>query len=209
MQFSFLPAQVKFYDYFEQASANLLDAARKLQTLMENCCGDLENQVAQITELEQQGDEIVHQVTELLPRTLITPIDGEDIQRLISAIDDALDAVEAIASRLQIYQIAEIKEPARRLAILITQGAEELHAAVKGLREKQLYGKVREHIVQINTLENSGDRALRDGLVDLVAHRDNVFDFIRWKEIYELLEQTTDRIEDAGDVLQKVIIANA
>lgn len=207
MQFSFLPAQVKFYDYFEQASAILLNAAHQLEAVL-NDSNPLDRQVASITELEHQGDTIVHSVTDLLPRTLITPIDSDDIQRLISAIDDALDAVEATSSRLPIYQIGEIKDAAKRLAKLITEGAQELDAGVKNLRDKRSFDRVREHIVKINELENQGDQILREGLVELVAHRGDMFEFIRWKEILELLEETTDRMEDAGDVLQKVILEN-
>jgi predicted phosphate transport protein (TIGR00153 family) len=208
MKFSFLPATVEFYDYFEQASANLLDGARLLQKLFEDY-EDVEDLVAQINEIEHRGDFIVHEVMHLLPRTLITPIDGDDIQRLVSALDDAVDAVQAAAVRLVIYDITEVKKPARRLARLIVESAQELDAAMKGLRDKKLYSEVQRRIVQINTLENNGDRVLQDGLTSLVAHREDIFDFIRWKEIYELLEATTDRIEDAGDVLQKVMIANA
>lgn len=208
MNFSFLPGEVKFYDYFEQASGNLLDAARLLQRLVEDC-GNLDDILAQITEVEHQGDFIVHEVTNLLPRTLITPIDGEDIQRLTVAIDDALDAVHAAATRLSIYQVTELKKPARRLVNLITEGAAELDQAVKGLRDKKLYPQIKERIVQINTIENTGDRVMEEGLRNLVEHRDDIFEFLRWKEIYELLEQATDRLEDAGDVIQKVMIANA
>lgn len=209
MNFSFLPGEVRFYDYFERASATLLEGATLQQELFEHCCEDVEDQVARITEIEHKGDFIVHEVMELLPRTLLTPIDSEDVQNLISAIDNALDSIEETAAHFQIYQITEVKDPARKLARLISEAAKELHAAVGGLRDKKNYKLVHEHIVQINTLENNGDRVLRDGLAQLVACRDDVFDLIRWKEILEYLEETTDRIEDAGDVLQKVIIANA
>lgn len=208
MNFTFLPAEVKFYDFFEQASATLLEGACLLQDLLDKY-ENVEEVVAQITEIEHRGDFIVHEVTNLLPRTLITPIDTDDIQRLVSSIDDALDAVHAAAERLLIYQVTDIRKPARRLAHLIVEFAQELDTAVKGLRDKKRYGQVRERIVQINTLENNGDRVLNDGLIALVAHRDDIFDFIRWKEIYELLEATTDRIEDAGDVIQRVLISNA
>jgi predicted phosphate transport protein (TIGR00153 family) len=208
MNFSFLPAEVKFYDFFEQASSNLLDGARLLQVLLDDY-QNVDEQVSQITEIEHRGDFIVHEVTNLLPRTLITPIDGDDIQRLVSSVDDALDAVQAVAQRLQIYQITEIRKPARRLAHLILESAQELDQAIKGLRDKKLYQNVHERIVQINTLENNGDRVFIEGLSSLVAHREDIFDFIRWKEIYELLEATTDRIEDAGDVIQRVLLANA
>ncbi len=209
MNFSFLPGEVKFYDFFERATANLLEAAKLQQALFDHC-DDPENQVAQITEAEHRGDFIVHEVMELLPRTLLTPIDSEDIQQLIAAIDDSLDAIEQAAAYFLIYQIKEVREPARRLSKLITEGAQELHTAVQLLRDKSKFKVLREHIVQINTLENTGDRVLREGLTQLVACcRDDPYDLFRWKEVYEDLEQTTDRIEDAGDVLERVIISNA
>ncbi len=209
MNFSFLPGEVKFYDYFERASANLLEAAR-LEEALFNHCDDPENQVAQITEAEHRGDFIVHEVMELLPRTLLTPIDSEDIQRLTEAIDDSIDAIEETAAYYLIYQIKEVRDPARKLSRVITEGAQELHKAILLLRDKTKYKELREHIVQINTLENTGDRILRDGLTQLVACcREDPFDLFRWKELYEDLEQTTDKMEDAGDVLERVIIANA
>lgn len=208
MNFSFLPAEVKFYDYFEKASSNLVEGARLLKNLVDDY-QNAEEQIGQITEIEHKGDFIVHEVTELLPRTLITPIDPEDIMRLVSALDDALDAIQAAAQRLTIYQVTEVKKPARRLASLIFESAQELDAAIKGLRDKREYVHIRERVVQINTLENNGDRVLYDGLSSLVAHREDMFEFMRWKEIYELLEATTDRIEDAGDIILRVTIANA
>ena len=208
MNFSFLPGEVKFYDYFERASDNLLVCSRLLMALLENT-DNIEEQVAQITEVEHQGDFIVHEVTNLLPRTLITPIDPDEILRLVSAVDDAIDSIEAVAVRMRIYQITDVKKPARRLGALVVECATELDMAIKGLRDKREYDAVRARIVQINTLENNGDRVLQEGLTSLVAHRDDIFDFIRWKEIYELLEAATDRMEDAGDVIQRVIIANA
>jgi predicted phosphate transport protein (TIGR00153 family) len=208
VNFSFLPADVKFYDFFEKASANLVAAAKLLQKLLE----DIENRddyVNQITEVEHLGDFIVHEVTNLLPRTLITPIDSEDIQRLIYSLDDAVDAIHAAATRIAVYDIKDVKKPAKRLGTLVVESSKELEEAIKSLRDKKQYPYVRERIVQINTLENTGDRVLYEGLSNLVAHRDDIFEFIRWKEVYELLEGATDRIEDAGDVILKVMIANA
>ena len=151
MKFSFLPAKVEFYDCFEKASANLLDGARLLQKLLDDY-QEVEDLVAQINEIEHRGDFIVHEVMHLLPRTLITPIDGDDIQRLVCAVDDALDAVHAAAARLVIYDVVEVKKPARRLARLIVESAQELDAAIKGLRDKKQYSEVQQRIVQINTL---------------------------------------------------------
>ncbi len=208
MRISFLPTEVKFFDYFEQASKNLVDGAVALKKLLDDY-HDVDEVQAQITEIEHRGDFIVHDITNLLPKSLITPIDSDDIQRLTFAIDDALDALHAAVTRLSIYQVTEIKKPARRLAALILEGATELDLAVKGLRDKKMYAEIRERIVQINTIENNGDRVFEDALRSLVSHREDIFEFVSWKEIYELLEQTTDRMEDAGDVIQRVLISNA
>ena len=208
MRFSFLPVEVKFFDHFDAATANLLEAAHLLQKTLDDY-HDIEDVVAQMTEIEHRGDYIVHEVTNLLPRTLITPFDSNDIERIFSAIDDTLDTIQATVGRLAIYQVLEIKKPARRLAKLIVEGATELDLAIKGLQDKKNYGQVKARIVQINTLENTGDRVLEEGLISLVSRRDDLYDLIRWKEIYELLEQATDQLEDAGDVILRVMIANA
>lgn len=209
MNFSFLPGEVRFYDYFEKASQNLIEAAQLQEGLFTHC-DDLPNQVARITEVEHRGDFIIHEVMDLLPRTLLTPIDGEEIQHLIFSIDDALDSIEETAANVLIYQITEIRDPARKLAKLISEGTHELHKGIIGLRDKKLYKEVHAHVVEINTVENNADHLLRDAMTELVdCCKENGFELVRWKEIYERLEETTDRIEDAGDVLQRVIIANA
>lgn len=208
VNFSFLPVQVKFFDYFDSASGNLVEAAGQLEKLLSDY-HDIDDAVEQIGELEHKGDVIVHEVANLLPRTLITPFDSDDIKRLIDALDNALDAIDAAATSLSIYQITEVKKPAKRLASLIAQGAGELHLAITLLQDKKNYAEVKKHIVQVNTIENSGDHALEEGIRALVAQPGQIFDFIRWKEIYELLEQVTDRLEDAADVIERVMISNA
>jgi predicted phosphate transport protein (TIGR00153 family) len=207
VNFQFLPAETKFYDWFEKATANLLEAAQQLQNLFDHY-DDVENRVAQITELEHRGDFIVHEVMHLLMHTLIIPLDSEDIERLISALDDAVDKIEATAVRMLIFRIEAPTDRARQLARIIHSGAKELHLAMPNLREKKNFRLVNAHIVEINTLENNGDRVLREALVEIVNHRDDMFNLLRWKEIYEMLEETTDRMEDVADVLQRVIIKN-
>lgn len=207
MRFQFLPGETRFYDWFEKASANLLEAAQQLEELFK-AYDNVENRVARITELEHRGDFIVHEVMHLLMHTLIVPLDSEDIERLISSLDDALDNIEAVAVRMLIFRIEQPTERARQLAQIIRSGANELHLAIPNLREKKNFSIVNSHIVEINTLENNGDRVLRDALTEIVGHKDDLFNLIRWKEIYELLEEATDRMEDVADVLQRVIIKN-
>jgi len=207
VRFQFLPAETKFYEWFEKASANLLETAEALQDLLDNY-EHVEQKVARITELEHRGDFIVHEVMNLLMHTLIIPLDSEDVERLISALHDTVDKIEATAVRMLIFRIEAPTEKARQMGALIRSGANEIHMAMPNLREKKNFRLVTEHIKEINTIENNGDRILREALVDIVNHKDDLFNLIRWKEIYEMLEETTDRMEDVADVLQRVVIKN-
>ena len=206
-KFQFLPAETKFYEWFEKATANLLEGAEALVDLLDNY-EQVEHKVAHITELEHRGDSIVHEVMHLLMHTLIIPLDSEDIERLISALDDVIDKIEATAVRMVIFRIEAPTERARQLGHLIRSAANEIHQAMPNLREKKNFRLVTEHIREINTIENNSDQILRDALVDIVNHRDDLFNLIRWKEIYEMLEEATDRMEDVADVLQRVVIKN-
>jgi uncharacterized protein len=206
-RFQFLPAETKFYEWFEKATANLLEGAEALADLLDNY-EHVERKVAHITELEHRGDTIVHEVMHLLMHTLIIPLDSEDIERLISALDDVIDKIEATAVRMVIFRIEAPTERARQLGHLIRSAASEIHQAMPNLREKKNFRLVTEHIKEINTIENNSDQILRDALVDIVNHREDLFNLIRWKEIYEMLEEATDRMEDVADVLQRVVIKN-
>jgi predicted phosphate transport protein (TIGR00153 family) len=206
--FSFLPSQPKFFVLFEKASANLLACADALQDLLQNYT-DVPDKVAHITTLEQAGDSIVHEVTNLAHTSLIAPLDNEDSQRLIVALDDVVDAIEASAVRMAIFQVEQPSEVARQLAEVIKLGARQVNEAMPGLRSRGQLEKMRTHIQEINRLENVGDEWLRKGLEELVNYRNDAYNLIRWKEIYENLEESTDRIEDVGDVLQGVLIKNA
>jgi uncharacterized protein len=203
-KFQFLPAETKFYEWFEKATGNLLEAAEALEDLLDHY-EQVESKVARITELEHRGDFIVHEVMHLLMHTLIIPLDGEDVERLISALDDSVDKIEATAVRMLIFRIEAPTEKARQLGHLIRSGAGELHMAMPNLREKKNFRLVTEHIKEINTIENNGDRILREALVEIVNHKDDLYNLIRWKEIYE---KTTDTMEDVADVLQRVVIKN-
>ena len=206
-KFQFLPAETKFYEWFEKATANLLEAADALEDLLDHY-DQVEHKVARITELEHRGDFIVHEVMHLLMQTLLIPLDSEDIERLISALDDAVDKIEATAVRMVIFRIEAPTERARQLGHLIHRAASELHQAMPNLREKKNFRLVTEHIKEINTIENNGDQILRDALVDIVNHKEDLFNLICWKEVYEMLEEVTDRMEDVADVLQRVVIKN-
>jgi predicted phosphate transport protein (TIGR00153 family) len=206
--FSLLPNQTRFFDLFEQAGDNLLEGARLLQDLLDDYV-DVDQKVAKLTEIENKGDDIVHIVTDLANISLIAPIDHEDAQQLISAVDDALDEIESVAVRISIFQIKKPTKLARQLGGLIYRCAKEVNAVFPRMRNRRQSDKIRDRIVRINDLEHEADQIFWQGLKEVSAKRDDAVQFIIWKEIYEGLESVTDRMEDIADVLQKVLIKNA
>ena len=206
--FSLLPNQTRFFDLFEQAGDNLLEGARLLQDLLDDYV-DIEKKVAALTEIENKGDSIVHEVTNLANVSLIAPIDHEDTQQLITAVDDALDEIESVAVRISIFQIKKPTKLARQLGALIYKCAKEVNAVFPSMRSRRQSEKIHERIVLINDLEHEADQIFWQALREVSSKRDDAVHFIIWKEIYELLESVTDRMEDIADVLQRVLIKNA
>jgi uncharacterized protein len=204
--FQILPAETKFFDWFEKGSGNLLHAARLLQDLVDHYEGT-EAKIARITEAERVGDTIVHEVSDLLLKTLITPLDQEETNDLVHRIDDVVDLIEQAAVTMSLYKVEQPTPPARELAALIVASAEQIHAAMPLLRDKKRLGQVRVRIVEVHRLENDADAVFRRALDHLVAtSRQDWFEFVRWKEIYTLLEDATDHCEDIADVLQTVVL---
>lgn len=206
--FQILPAERGFFDWFEKGAATAHDAARLLASLLADY-HDAESRVHQIIELEHQGDFIVHETLNLLSRTFITPLESDEIRALASSVDDVTDWIEDTADALLLYEIAEPIPEAKALAALLAQSTEQIVAAMPLLRDKRTLGQIKARTVEINRLENEADRVLRKGLARLVRERDDWFEFMRWKEILEKIEQATDMCEDVADILEAVAVKNA
>ena len=206
--FQILPAERGFYEWFEKGALTARDAARLLVGLL-NDYRDAEGRVLQITELEHQGDFIVHETLNLLSRTFITPLEGDEIRALVSAVDDVTDWIEDAADALLLYDVQEPIPEVRTMASLLLQATEQMVEAMPLLREKKNLPRIKAYTVEINRLENEADRILRSGLARLVRQRDDWFEFQRWKEILEKIEQATDMCEDVADVLEAVAVKNA
>jgi len=206
--FQIFPAERGFYHWFEEGANTARDAARLLASLLHEF-HDVEGRVLQITELEHQGDFVVHETLNLLSRTFITPFEGDEIRALVSAIDDVTDWIEDAADALLLYDIKEPIPEAQTLATLLLRATELMVEAMPLLREKKDLPRIRAYTVEINRLENEADRVLRGALARLVRQRDDWFEFQRWKEILEKIEEATDKCEDVADVLEAVAAQNA
>lgn len=204
-RFQILPVEQRFFDLFEQHARTLRQAAERLLALVEDFT-DVEGKVAQLTETEHEADFVTHEIIDLARRSFTTPFDTEDITGLAGRMDDAVDAIQEAADELVLWKIERPTSQAIDLCRIIAKGAEEIDAAVPALRERRAFGRIREHIVEVNRYENDADRVFRQALRDLLAHRGDWFEVTRWKEIYEHLEAVTDRMEDVADVLDGITV---
>jgi predicted phosphate transport protein (TIGR00153 family) len=203
------PKDVEFYDLFEQETANLVIAAEKLIDFFENY-EDIEVKAKQLKELEHRGDVITHEIIARVHRTFVTPIDREDITHLAHSLDDVMDFIEAAGRTAYLYNIAQPTERARELARIVLKIARKLNEVVPRLRRRDQFRWILKQCVEINTLENEADDVQHAALVELfeVCHL-NACEVIKWREIYEHLENATDRGEDVANVLEGIVLKHA
>jgi predicted phosphate transport protein (TIGR00153 family) len=200
-----IPRDVKFYDLFREQAENIHKAAQMLVNLFEDY-KDVERQVAEIKFLEHKGDQLTHELMMRLNQTFITPIDREDIHSLGSALDDVLDLVDAAASRLVTYKVTSVTPGARQLSKVILHGTDIILQAVSELSKPH---NILEYCERIAMIEEEADRIKGECVARLFENSTNPVEIIKWKEIYEVLEATTDKCEDVADVLEAVVLKAA
>lgn len=203
----FLPRDEKFYDYFEKGAHQVVQGAIHLEELLKNF-NDVQVKTKKIKDIEHQGDLITHDTIESLNRTFITPLDREDIHDLITAIDDVLDYIEACAERLYLFKIQETTEEAILICGVLVKAVKELEQAVSNLRRLKEADSVLKHCAEIDRLENEGDYLNRAAVAKLFESDNNPLEVIKWKEIYETMENAIDRCEDVANVLEGIALKN-
>ena len=207
-RFSIFPKNERFFDLFEESARNFVTAAGLLNELMDKC-EDVEEMVRQITELEHHGDTITHLIMAELHGTFVTPIDREDIAQLAQRMDDVMDSIDAAAMRMMLYDITKPTERAKELADIVVRVTSETSKAIPRLRRSSELSHMREHCIEINRLENEADDVRRSALAELFRDRVELAEVIKWREIYEHMEDAVDRCEDIADILEGVMIKRA
>jgi predicted phosphate transport protein (TIGR00153 family) len=200
-----IPRETKFFRLFADVSKNLTQGARLLHEILKNPV-DMGPRLEQLQAIEHRGDEMTHAIITMLNQTFITPFDREDIHRLTSSLDDVLDFVNSAGVRLKLYKINAPPPAAADLAALIVQQSEELALGVSLLEKNQM---VLEHCVEVNRLENEADRISRKAIADLFDNEKDPIRLIKIKELYEVLENATDKAEDVANVLEAVVLKSA
>jgi predicted phosphate transport protein (TIGR00153 family) len=209
VKFNLVPREAKFFDLFEQMAKTTVLAARDLKKLVDEWT-DIEQSVAVINEIEHEGDTTTHQIMYQLNRTFITPFDREDIAMLANALDDVIDFIEAAADTMMLYKVNTPGPRARELADIILQITTEVEKAIPQLRQ---LGKNMEQVlafcVEINRLENVADKIFRSALTELFTDTSDLVEIIKWREIYQYMESSTDKCEDVANVIESVALKHA
>lgn len=203
-----LPKKTEFFDLFSKHAALTVDGAKLLSALL----GDLHNveeQAKKIKAVESEADKVAHQTLEMLHRSFITPIERGDIHRIVSRIDDILDYIEAASQRIWLYEIKEATPEAKEMARVLLRSTEAVKATVDSLPNLKESEKIRASCIEINRLENECDTLLRLATARLFKEERDPLMVIKWKEIYENIEDATDRCEDVANVIEGVVIENA
>jgi hypothetical protein len=203
----FLPREEKFFTYFEEITKNLVDAAKLLIELVQN--PQNHNLINQIKDLEHKGDEITHKTVSLLHKTFITPIERDDIHKLITSIDDVLDYIDAVSQRFKLYNITNTNVIYQNFAKIIQESSVKILEVIKELDNMKKQNEILTKCIEINRLENEADQLLRESIAKLFQTETNPIELIKLKEIYEILESITDRCEDVANIIEGIVLENA
>ncbi len=203
-----MPREGNFFELFNQSADLIVEAVYEFEKMLSDL-SHAERYSHTIKELEHKADEVTHRTIDLLHSTFITPIDREDIHKLITQMDDILDCLEACSQRVFLYNVTQITEEMPLLADVCIRSSLLIKKAVEGLKDLKHPQEIIKNCVEINRLENEGDQLLRKALVKLFSDVSDTRELIKMKEVCELLEATTDRCEDVANTIEGIVLEYA
>ena len=199
---SLFPKDENFFELYRRQAALVRQGCVQLDEMMHEF-DRLEERARALKDVEHQGDLVAHELFERLNRTFITPLDRDDIHDLASNLDDVLDAVEAIASRIVLFRITRVTPQAQQLARIVAACGEQIEGAVGRLKD---FKGLMPFTIEINRLENEADILSREAVAELFTGEHEFLDVIRWKEIYGRLESAADQCEDVANVIEAIVL---
>ncbi len=206
----FQPKDRIFYGLFENVVDTVIVMAKKLNELVHEPDFDKRASIIiQIESLEHANDKLTHQIFLELGRNFITPFDREDIHALASALDDIADYINASAKKINFYKVNPQEQGIQKLAECIELGVEAIRTAVMELRNMKNVAKITSALIKANSLENQADDIYDLSIERLFAEEPDAKEVIKKREIYQVLETATDKCEDAGNVIESIVIKYA
>ena len=202
MRFRLIPREEKFFSDFISLADRIVSGATLLERMLASDPPAWDTAL-QIKQIETECDGLTHSIIQRLNSTFVVPIDREDIHGLAKSLDDVMDAIDAAAAVMRRYRMSQLRYGARELASLTWQSAMQVKVAVEALERKK---DVHQLAVEVNRLENAADDVLDEALGRLFEEEKNAIAVMKWKEMFDLLEQATDRCEDVANTLESVVV---
>ncbi|HLG70801.1 MAG TPA: DUF47 family protein [Chloroflexota bacterium] len=204
-RFSLVPQEMVFYDLFKEDIANAVKAAQALQDMAYDYTNVGEKAKA-IKAIEHDGDTITHEIIKTLNKTFVTPFDREDIYALCTSVDDVVDLIEACADACVLYQVKNTTEYLQNGTDILVLAVKELQKAFDKLSS---FSGLDEHWIEANSLENQADQVYRRAIGELFSNGHDACDILRWKGVYDLLEDANDKCEDIANIIESITIKHA
>ncbi|HBB91825.1 MAG: hypothetical protein A2X22_02220 [Bacteroidetes bacterium GWF2_49_14] len=205
-----LPREDKFFPMFEEMAELIAKAAAILNRIIDSDLPYEENEAfTEIKMLENKADDIVHNVLDTVDSSFITPFDREDIQRLISKMDDVIDLINSTSQQIKLYKPKSKMPQVRDLSQIIVRGCEQIRIAAPELRNLKKSYKLHAACLAMNELEKQADEVFHELISTLFQTETNPIELVKRKEIIETMEEITDCIEDVSDVLKTIMIKSA
>ncbi|HSE42142.1 MAG TPA: DUF47 family protein [Acidobacteriota bacterium] len=206
MAFSLMPREVKFFDFFEQQAKWLQTAATLFKELATDWRPD-HPAMQKLKEVEHECDITTHEIIDMLNRTFVTPIDREDIHGLAKDLDDVVDIIHAVSERMRLFRIESSTKELLELAEILEEAILNVSKAVSSIRDINRPRRILDLCIEINRLENRGDRTYEKAIGDLFNNSTtNVLNVIKWKEIYDAAEQGIDKCEDIANTIEGIVV---
>ncbi|MEE6188211.1 hypothetical protein PIECOFPK_00682 [Mycovorax composti] len=206
----FTPASTVFYELFEKIAENVALSGKILKQVVYEPDFDKRSTLVQnISDVEHDSDEYTHNIFTELGRNFITPFDREDIHYLAAALDDIVDYTYSAAKKINFYRVNPNETGFQKMAELIEQGTEHVKTAVAELRDMKKVRNITEALVKINSIENQGDDVFDMSIEKLFNSDIDAKELIKRRDIYQVMELVTDKCEDAGNVIESIIIKYA
>ncbi len=202
MPFQVIPREQRFFDLFEQSAANVAAAAEEL-ALVAGDVEDAEGHSTRVRELEHASDDLTREVIRTLDVTVVTPYDRDDIYGLATGLDDILDGIWAVADLVVLHRIEDPLPEFRQLTVVLRKAGAAVRTAVAGLRSA---ADVMPQVIEINRLENEGDRIYRKAVARLYSGEFRAMDVLKWKDVMDQLEAAVDACEDIANVVESIVV---
>ena len=200
-----MPRDEQFFDLFNQLAAHLASSARLLNDLF-NEPERVTEHVRAIKEVEHKADLLTTAIIQRIDKSFVTPFDREDIHNVASSLDDVIDLLDGTARRFEMFHITSVRPSALKMAAILLRAADEIKEAVEGMRKPRL---VNLHVAAIKKLEEEGDAAYHESVGKLFSGQPDPLEVIKWKEMYDTLEEAIDSCMGVAQALQSLSLKNA